>query len=259
MDVTRVTGIGRRDLLNVAKSVYSLVIFLALWEIVAQAGLIHYYFLPPLSDVLLKGWELVVNGRMIQASILTLKRAFLGLLIATVFGVPIGVLIARNRVVEWFFDPIITIGYPVPIIALIPVFMLWFGIGDISKIILVGVGTFWPIAVNARNSARAVDQNLIWSARMMGTPRRNLIWKVIMPDAAPGIITGIQIALPLSLIITFVFEMVAGGGGLGFLEIQGVRSFTSTQTYATLIAIMLIGFALDAMLRRIRRRLLAWA
>lgn len=259
MDVTTVAGINRHDIVEGAKSIYSLIIFLVLWEIVAQAGLVHYYFLPPLSDVLIKGYELTLSGKMIHASFLTLKRAFVGLLIATALGVPIGVLIARNRYVGWFFDPIITIGYPVPIISLIPVFMLWFGIGDISKIIMVSVGTFWPIAVNARNSTRMIDQNLIWSARMMGTPKRNLVWKVIIPDAAPGILTGIQIALPLSLIITFVFEMVAGGGGLGYLEIQGVRSFTSTQTYATLIAIMLIGFVLDATLRKIRRRLLRWA
>ncbi len=259
MDVTNIARISRHDVVEGAKSIYSLILLIALWELITQAGLIHYYFLPPLSDVLIEGYELTVSGEMIQASLLTLKRAFLGLLIATVLGVPIGILIARNRFVGWFFDPIITIGYPVPIISLIPVFMLWFGIGDVSKIILVGVGTFWPIAINARNSARAVNQNLIWSARMMGTPKRNLVWKVVVPDAAPGVLTGIQIALPLSLIITFVFEMVAGGGGLGHLEIQGVRSFTSTQTYATLIAIMLIGFVLDGTLRKIRRRLLRWA
>lgn len=174
--------ISRRDLLDGVKSIYSLVIFLALWELLTQAGLVHYYVLPPLSDVLITGYELTVSGEMIEASLLTLKRAFLGILIATVFGVPIGVLIARNRFVGWFFDPIITIGYPVPIISLIPVFMLWFGIGDISKIILVSVGTFWPIAVNARNSARAIDRNLVWAARMMGTPKRQIVWRVIVPD-----------------------------------------------------------------------------
>lgn len=258
MDVTQTARLDRGDVVDAVKSVYSLVIFLVLWEIVAQAGVIHYYFLPPLSDVLLVGYELIVNGEMIRAAVLTLEGAFLGLFIATALGVPIGVLIARNRFVRWFFDPIITIGYPVPIIALIPVFMLWFGIGAPSKITLVAVGTFWPVAVNARNSCRNVDRNLVWSARMMGTPKRRLLWKVIVPYAAPGILTGIQIALPLSLIITFVFEMVAGGGGLGHLEIQGVRSFESPQVYATLIAITLIGFALDRGFRAIRRRLLVW-
>lgn len=258
MDVIRTARIGRDDVVDAVKSVYSLGIFLLVWEAVTQAGLIHYYFLPPLSDILIVGYELTLTGRMIQAAILTLKGAFLGLFLAVVFGVPIGVLVARNRFVRWFFDPIITIGYPIPIIALIPVFMLWFGIGAPSKITLVAVGTFWPVAVNARNSCRDVSQNLVWSARMMGTPRRNVLWKVVVPDAAPGILTGIQIALPLSLIITFVFEMVAGGGGLGHLEIQGVRGFDSPQVYATLIAITIIGFVLDRGLWVIRQRLLRW-
>lgn len=258
-----VTEFDRQWLLSALKSVYSLVIVLVLWELVGQLGLIHYYFLPPLSDIFGTFWSLTItdfpNSPMLSGAYLTLERAFLGLLIAVALGVPIGVLVARNAFVRWFFDPIITIGYPVPVIALVPVFLLWFGNGNLSKIILVALGTFWPVAINARNATRTVQQNLLWSARMMGTSDRKLVWKVVIPAAAPGIITGIQIALPLSLIITFVFEMVAGGGGLGHLEIQGVRSFKSPQVFAVLIAIMLIGLVLDRALRTLRGRLLRWA
>lgn len=250
--------VSRSSLVSVGKSVYSLVIVLVLWEVVAQLGLVYHYFLPPLSEILMLFYDLTVSGVMLSQATLTLKRAFLGLFIACFFGVVVGVLCARSRYVEWFFDPIITLGYPVPVISLIPVFMLWFGIGDVSKIILVAVGCFWPVAINARNATRAVDENLIWSARMMGTSDRRLLWRVVLPAAAPGILTGIQIALPISLIITFVFEMVAGGGGLGALEIQGVRSFESAQVYAAIFAIMLIGLVLDRGLRFLRRRILSW-
>ncbi|MCG1003233.1 MULTISPECIES: ABC transporter permease [Halobacterium] len=258
MDVTNPRDLDASVLVEVLKSVYSLVIILVLWETVTQMGWIHYYFLPPLSDVLGRFVELTMNGKMLDNAYLTLKRAFLGLAIAIVAGVTVGVVSARNRVADWFFDPIIKIGYPVPIIALIPVFMLWFGIGDTSKIIMVAVGTFWPIAVNARQSTKQVEKNLVWAARMMGTSDTRLLWRVVLPAAAPGIVTGIQIALPLSLIITFVFEMIAGGGGLGALEIEGVRSFQSTQTYAAIIAIMLVGLLLDRLLRAARSRLLRW-
>ncbi|MFC6766965.1 ABC transporter permease [Natrinema soli] len=262
MDVTERIGANGRTLggtaVSVGKSVYSLVIVLLLWEAVTQMGMVHYYFLPPLSDVLATFYELTVSGDMIHHSYLTLKRAFAGLAIAIALGVPIGVLCARSRLVGWFFNPIIAVGYPVPIIALIPVFILWFGIGDMSKILLVALGTFWPIAVNARNSAEEVSESLIWSARMMGTSERSLVWKVIMPVSAPGILTGIQIGLPISLIITFIFEMVAGGGGLGHLEIEGVRGFDSPVTYAAIFAIMIIGFVLDRILRVVRARILSW-
>lgn len=246
------------DLIDVGKSVYSLVLVLILWEVVAQLGLVHHYFLPPLSEVLLTFYNLVVSGKMLIAAYLTLKRAFIGLAIASVVGVLVGILTARNDVADWFFDPIITIGYPVPKIALVPVFMLWFGIGDVSKILLVALDCFFPIAVNTRDGAEEVDEDLIWSARMMGTSDKRLLRKVVLPAAAPEILTGIQVAMPISLIVAFVFEMVAGGGGLGALEIQGVRNFDSPQVYAVLIAIMLIGLVLDRGLRRVRARLLEW-
>ena len=273
MDVNvTAADVDRHDLINAAKSVYSLVIVLVLWEAVAQLGWVYPYFLPPLSEVLMTFVELtwpgapdsfsltaLLSSPMFYNAYLTLKRAFLGLAIAIALGVPVGVLVARNAFVRWFFDPIITIGYPVPVIALVPVFLLWFGNGDMAKIVLVSVGTFWPIAINARNATRSIQQSLLWSARMMGTSDRKLVWKVVMPAAAPGILTGIQIAMPLSLIITFVFEMVAGGGGLGALEIEGVRSFKTPQVYAVLIAIMLIGMVLDRGLRYARGWLLRWA
>ncbi|MFD1599924.1 ABC transporter permease [Halobellus rarus] len=260
MDVTADAegGFDLSRVIDIGKSIYSLVILLVLWEVVGQLGLIHYYFLPPLSAIIARFIELTLNGEMLYNAYLTLYRALVGLAIASVLGVIVGVLSARNDLVDWFFDPIIKIGYPIPIISLIPVFMLWFGIGDISKIIMVAVGTFWPVAINARDSTRQVQTNLIWSAQMMGTSDRRLLWRVVMPAALPGILTGFQIAMPLSLIITFVFEMVAGGGGLGALEIAGVRSFQSEQVYAAIIAIMFIGIGLDRLLRFTRSRLLHW-
>ena len=266
------------QLKNVLTSIYSLILVLILWEVVGQLGLIYYNFLPPLSDVLLQFWALTtpeslsctgscgvfevvawaMSSRMIEATILTLKRALAGLAIGLVFGIPIGVLTARNALFNWFWNPVIAIGYPVPVISLIPVFMLWFGIGDISKIILVAVATFWPVALNTRDATRSVDENLVWSARMMGTSDRRLLWRVVVPAAAPGILTGVQIALPIAFIATFIFEMVAGGGGLGHLQILGAREFRSTQVYAAIIAIMIVGLVFDRALRILRNWILAW-
>ncbi|EMA37263.1 ABC transporter permease [Halococcus hamelinensis] len=262
MDITGSSDTGGRtvvdSLISAGKSIYSLVLLLILWELVTQLGLVYPYFLPALSDVLSVLYDQLVSGNLLYQAYLTLRRAFAGLLIAIVVGVPVGVLSARSRITGWFFNPIIAVGYPVPIIALIPVFVLWFGIGDVSKILLVALGSFWPIAVNARDSTQTVKENLLRSARMMGTSERGLLWKVVMPASAPGILTGIEIALPISLIITFIFEMVAGGGGLGYLEIQGVRNFEAPQVYAAIFTIMVIGLLLNRALRSIRQRLLVW-
>ena len=140
----------------------------------------------------------------------------------------------------------------------IPVFVLWFGIGNVPKILLVAFGCFFPIVINTYRGADAVDQKQIWSAKMMGTPNWQILYKIIVPSSMPDILTGLQVALPVSLIIAFVFEMVAGGGGLGFLEIRGVREFTPTSTYSALFAIMVIGFVFDRALRQVREWLLSW-
>lgn len=243
---------------NIATSIYSLIIVLILWEVVGQMGVIHYNFLPPLSHILELFYELTMTGEMIDHTILTIKRAMIGLAIAIALGIPVGVLAARRPSFAWFWNPVIAIGYPVPVIALIPVFMLWFGIGDRSKIILVAVACFWPIALNTRDATRTVNETFVWSGRMMGTSEQRLLWRVVIPAAAPGILTGIQIALPISFIATFIFEMIAGGGGLGHLQIQGARQFLSTQVYAAIIAIMIVGLCFDRALRYLRNWILSW-
>lgn len=249
---------GNLRLTERIESVYSLVLVMVLWEAVGQLEVIHYHFLPPLSDILIQFWMLSASGELFFHAFVTLRRAFVGLLIAIAVGVPIGILMARSRVANWFFDPIVMLGYPVPKISLVPMFILWFGIGDLGKIALVAVDCSFPIILNTFQGARSVDERLIWSANMMGTDDRKLLRKVILPGALPDILTGIQIAVPISLIVAFVFEMISGGDGLGFLEITGVRLFEPTTVFAVLIAVMIIGLLLDRGLRQGRAWLLAW-
>lgn len=243
---------------EVIRSGYSLVLLIIAWEAAAQVGFIPYNFLPPLSDILRLFWELTISGDMLYHTRLTLQNALAGLAIAVVLAVPLGVLAGRNSLFEWFWSPVIAVMYPVPAITLIPIFRLWFGVGDQSKILLVAWACFWPIILNARDAARDIDEYLLWSARMMGTSERALTWRVVFPGAAPGILTGIQIALPVAFIAAFIFEMVAGPGGLGYLQIQGHRRFRAPQVFAAIIAIMIVGLASDRLLRYVRRWVLRW-
>ena len=237
---------------------YSLVLVAAAWEIVARSGVVPFFFLPPLTIIAATFWAQVVDGVLIQEAAVTVLRAVAGFAIAVIMGIALGVLMARFKAIRWFFDPIVAVGLSVPTLTLVPAFILWFGIGHESKILLVALSSVWSMAVSTYNGARHVDQRLLWSARAMGTPEGKLLWKVVLPAAMPYIFNGMQVALPIALIVAFVFEMVAGGGGLGFLEIMAARFFKSPELFAALFAILLVGVALDRLLRVIRARLLVW-
>jgi len=237
---------------------YSLLLLAAAWEIVARSGLVPFFFLPPLSVIAVTFVRDLAEGLLAQEALVTIFRAFLGFVIAVIAGVLLGLGMARSRLIHWFFDPIVAVGLSVPTLTLVPAFVLWFGIGHESKILLVALSCVWSMAVSTYNGARSVDRRLLWSARTMGTPEGKLLWKIVIPAAMPYIFTGMQVALPISLIVAFVFEMAAGGGGLGFLEIMAARFFKSPELFAALFAILLVGFAFDRMLRLIRSRVLLW-
>jgi ABC-type nitrate/sulfonate/bicarbonate transport system permease component len=237
---------------------YSVMLVVAAWEAIARGGLVPFFFLPPLSTIALTLARGVADGSLVQAAGVTIYRAFAGFAIAVVAGVTLGIGMARFGAIRWFFDPLVSLGMSVPTLTLVPAFMLWFGIGHESRILLVAVACVCPMAISTATGARDVHPLLIWSARTMGTPERKLLWKVILPATAPSVFNGMQVALPVSLIVAFVFEMVAGGGGLGFQEIMAARFFDSPQLFAALFGILIVGFGLDRLLRRIRARLLGW-
>jgi ABC-type nitrate/sulfonate/bicarbonate transport system permease component len=243
---------------RLAAATYSLVLVAVAWEAVARAGVVPFFFLPPLSVVAGTFAAQLADGVLVSEAGLTLFRALSGFAIAVGVGVTLGIGMARSRAVHWFFDPIVAVGLSVPSLTLVPAFVLWFGIGHASKIVLVALSCVWSMTVSTYNGARGVDTRLVWSARAMGTPERKLLWKVVIPAATPYIFNGMQVTLPISLIVAFVFEMVAGGGGLGFLEIMAARFFKAPDLFAALVAILLVGFGLDRVLRLLRSRVLLW-
>ena len=244
--------------MTILAKTYSVLLVIAAWETVARSGLVPFFFLPPVSVIAVTFATQIADGSLLQAAGLTMFRAFAGFAVAVVVGVPLGVGMARFKAVHWFFDPLVGLGMSVPTLTLVPAFMLWFGIGHQSKILLVALACVCPLAVLTCTGARDVHHLYIWSARTMGTPERQLLWKVILPATAPYVFNGMQVALPISLIVAFVFEMVAGGGGLGFHEIMAARFFKSPELFSALFGVLIVGFAVDRLLLRIRARVLGW-
>ena len=243
---------------RLAAGSYSLALVALAWEVAARSGLVPFFFLPPLTVIAASFWDALADGTLIREAAVTVLRAVSGFALAVLCGVALGIGMARSRVVHWFFDPIVAVGLSVPTLTLVPAFILWFGIGNESKILLVALSSISAMTVSTYNGARQVDHRLVWSARAMGTAEGKLLWKIVIPAAMPYIFNGMQVALPISLIVAFVFEMVAGGGGLGFLEIMSARFFKAPELFAALFAILIVGFLFDRVLRIIRSKVLVW-
>ena len=141
---------------------------------------------------------------------LTLYRAMAGFVIAAVGGIALGALMSRSRIVRWFFDPIISVGFPMPKIAFLPIIILWLGVYDVSKISIVVFDAIFPVVTATLAGIASVDKELLWSARNMGASEREMMWQIVLPAALPQILTGLQVALPISLIVAIIAEMVDG-------------------------------------------------
>jgi ABC-type nitrate/sulfonate/bicarbonate transport system permease component len=189
---------------------------------------------------------------------LTLYRGLLGFAIAGTAGVALGILMARNKAFRWFFDPIVSVGFPMPKIAFLPVFMLWFGLYDASKLTMIVFSAIFPVVVATVAGTEGVEKELLWSARSLGAGERRLLWEIVLPAALPQILTGLQVALPVALIVAIVTEMLMGGAGLGGAMISASRFADSPGVFAGIVEIAVAGFALVRGIAVLRRHLLRW-
>jgi ABC-type nitrate/sulfonate/bicarbonate transport system permease component len=229
-----------------------------LWELVARLGLVRPLFLPPLSTVLAQIPGLLRDGELAGPLLISLYRAAVGLVIAMVAGLAIGLLIARMRWMRILLGPLVAFGSPAPKIALLPVFILWFGIGHVSKIVLVAITAIFPFILAARAAAEAVPVRQIWAARAMGTSGFALVRRIVLPASVPALLTGVRIAIPYAMITAFTAEMIAGGGGLGGTLVMAQRYFETPTVFVDILLMMAVGYAVDIAIVALRRRVVRW-
>jgi ABC-type nitrate/sulfonate/bicarbonate transport system permease component len=238
--------------------VFSIVLLLAAWEILARSGTFTHFQLPAFSEVVERIGSDAWSGDLWINTALTLYRALTAFAICAVFGVIIGMAMSRSAIANWFFDPIISVGFPMPKIAFLPVVILWLGVYDVSKITIIVIDAIFPVIAATVVAIQGVERELIWSARNMGANNRELLTQIVLPAASPQIMTGLQVALPLSLIVAVVAEMLMGGYGLGGAMMTASRFANSTGVFAGIVEIAVIGYCLVKVMALIRRRLLIW-
>jgi ABC-type nitrate/sulfonate/bicarbonate transport system permease component len=229
------------------------------WEAAARANFAPPLFLPPFSVVSIQLWQSFEDGTLATDLALSLTRAFCGLALGATAGVLLGLLMARVRIVEWLLDPLVALGFPSPKIAFIPIFVLWFGIESLSKILLVAFACIFPVIIGTYSAARSVSRLFLWSAMSLGSDRKSMFLHVILPACYPRIFTTFRIAVPVGLITTFTAEMVAGGGGMGATLIYSQRFFESPTVFAYIVVMLCVGLLLDFAMLSFQRHYLRWA
>lgn len=228
------------------------------WWAIANAGMVRPFLLPSPVTVAERIIADVMSGNVFYHIGFTLYRALSGFMIAAAIGTTVGLLMVVSGTAKWFFDPIVSVGFPMPKISLLPIFILWFGLDDASKIAMIAAGCIFVITANAFAGANGVERQFIWSARMLGASRFRVLTDVVLPAATPQILTGYQIALPVSLIITLVTEMIMGGDGLGGQLLIASRYANSPAVFAAIVEIAIAGAIVVNGMKFLRRKLLHW-
>jgi ABC-type nitrate/sulfonate/bicarbonate transport system permease component len=250
-------AVTRRGL--AVRSMISVLTFVVLWEAVARAGLASPLFLPAFTRVIAEWWSVCADGSLPSDLGVSLSRAAVGLALATAVGVPLGIAMARSRLLHWLFDPLIALAFPSPKIAFLPIFILWFGIYSLSKILLVAFACVFPILIGTFAAAAGVNRVWIWSAASMGTSDAGMLFRVVLPAAGPRIFAALRVALPVSLITTFTAEMVSGGGGMGATLMYSQRFFESPTVFAYILTMLGVGLLLDFLMLKIQAASPTWS
>ena len=240
------------------KKVLPLVLVLAAWQLASSLGILPKSVLPPLFAVAKSLGEMITSGEIFGHTAASLARAGTGFLVAVIGGIALGLTMARIRAVERAVEPVLLLIYPVPKPALIPLFMIWLGIGDFSKIAVIALACLLPVVVAAFNGAKGVDPMLLWSARARGTSEARLLWRVVLPAALPQIAAGVRTAIAIAIIVLVSSEFISAEKGLGYLIFSYGGVGADDAMLAVVIWLALLGYLLDRFYLAGLRRLMSW-
>ncbi|MFM9886372.1 MAG: ABC transporter permease [Burkholderiales bacterium] len=235
-----------------------LALLLSLWQAASASGLLPKSLMPSFVEVIVALADLVRSGEIVPHTLASFARAGTGWLAAVVGGIVIGIWMARSVRVQRAIEPILMLVYPVPKPALIPLFMIWLGIGDFSKVAVIALACLLPVVVSAYNGARSVDPLLVWSARARGSPEHRLLWRVVLPAALPQIAAGVRTAIAIAIIVLVSSEFISAELGLGYLIFSYGGVGAEDAMLAVVLYLATLGYLLDRLYVAGLRRLMRW-
>ncbi|MES2532013.1 MAG: ABC transporter permease [Pseudomonadota bacterium] len=243
---------------RIAERGIGIVLFFALWEALPRLGVVSDAYLSPPSAVLASIVQLLDNGQLWKHVAASLQRSLWGLVLASVAGVVLGLLVGGFRRLAAIVDPVLQLFRQTSAFALFPVFILFLGIGELSKIAIIFWASFWPVLLSTVSGVKQVDRLLVNSALSMGASRRFVFFKVVLPASLPSIFTGVRLAGAYSITALVAAEMIGAHSGLGFLTLNSQETFQIPTMYAGILLLAVLGLLLNYLLALLERRLLRW-
>jgi NitT/TauT family transport system permease protein len=245
---------GRERLISIA----SPIVLLLLWEIAADTGLLDVRFFPAPSSIFAALIRMLMAGTLMHHTLISLQRLALGFIVGVVPALVLGIVMGLSRPARAIFDPLIAATYPIPKSSILPLALLVFGLGEGSKIFLVAVGVFFPVAINATTGVLQINQIYRDVGKSFKASRWNTFRTIALPGALPVIMTGIRLGVGMGLVLIAVAEMVGARSGLGFLIWNAWETFAVEQMYVGLFMIAIIGFLLTVILTELEKRVVPW-
>lgn len=231
---------------------------IVVWQLFSVAGILPEDKLAAPSQIISTAYDLVVNGGLVHEILISLRRAVLGFLLGSAVAVAAGLIVGFSRTGDAAIDPIMQMVRMVPLFALVPLFIIWFGISELPKILLVALGVAVPLYLNLVGALRSVDTELYDVADTLRLTRGERLRHVLLPGALPGTLIGLRQALAFAWLALIVAEQINAGSGLGYM-INNARDAQETDTVVVgVIVYAILGLLTDAIVRRLERGALRW-
>lgn len=225
------------------------------WEVLGRTGILPRFLTSP-SAIVAALWELTQSGELVVDLGVSLYRVAIGFALGTLGGILLGLGAGFIPGVRNFFDPLVSFLFAIPKVAFLPIFLLLFGLGHVSKIAIIAFSSFFPVFIASRHSVLSVNPTLFWVARNMGTPPRTVFFRVVIPAAAPQLFAGTRIGLAQAFVVLFAAELIGSRSGLGTIISSGDEWGRFDLMFAGIVSFAVVGFVSDRLLMAVRNRVL---
>ncbi|MFC4410850.1 ABC transporter permease [Chungangia koreensis] len=239
-------------------TIASPIFLLLLWEFLSRTGLIDARFFPPPTAIIQTFYDLLVSGELLGHISVSLYRIFAGFLLGVIPGIVIGLLMGLYSPVRHFFSPIVMALMPIPTLALMPIIIILFGIGDVSKVVTIAGSVFFPVVINTAAGVMNIDSIYLDVAKNYGASSKDYFMKIAFPGALPVMMEGIQMGQAIALLTIVAAEMMGATSGIGYLIWTSYKAFLLKEMFVGLIMISFFGYLFSIGLRGLQKKILPW-